>query len=247
VITVHSDSLIIGVEMAFKRGRAPGVISKDRYERLRALNPLFAQGGYTLAELSARFGVSMPVISEDRDYIMANWWRSEAYEETKDARLLRVKELEQIKRFALESYYRSRQDKEEVTTRYDKKECEECHGTGKLPKCRCLNCEGIGYVTEEIISRKVSGNPGDAAFLNTARGCLVDICRLEALFKEPEVKVQHVISGGITHSHSLENKYRDVDPNLVMDAKRAMALLEEAVMRNVIEGELVEKKEDVPD
>ena len=215
----------------------PGAISSDRFERLQKLNSLFAQGGYTMTELASRFGVTPAIIARDRDFIRDNWWREEENKKTRDKRLQRLKELEQVKRLALESYHRSRQDREELTTRYDKTLCEECNGTGKLPKCTCLNCEGIGYVTEEIITRKVSGTPGDAAFLNVAKSVVVEMCKLEALHKQPELKVQHVISGGVRHSVDIEQRYKDVDPELVIQAKAALARLEEAAKVSIIDGE----------
>lgn len=229
--------------MGKARRLPPSTISKERFERLSKLNPLFAQGGYTLSELATRFGITTTQVAADRDYIMENWWREEENEKTRDKRLQRIKELEQVKRLALESYYRSRQDDEEITTRYDKKPCEECHGTGRLPKCKCINCEGIGYVTEEIITRKVKGRPGSAEFLSVAKACVTEICKIEALYKRPELKVQHVITGVVRHGLD-EERYRDIDPNLVIDAKASLARLEEAAKNPnpAIEGTVLEKE-----
>lgn len=207
---------------------APGAITMARFKRLQALNPLFAQGGYTLSELAARFGVGIDAIAEDRDYIMDNWWREEEHEKTKDKRLQRLKELEQLKRLALESYHRSRHDKEEITTRFDKKPCEECGGTGRLPKCRCLNCDGIGYNTEEVVLRKISGQAGDASFLRVAVTCVTEMVKMEALYKRQPVKVQHVVTG-MTHFLQAD-RLSNVDPNLIIDAKASIARLEQATL-----------------
>jgi len=231
-----------------QRKLSPGSISLERFERLQKLNPILAQGGYTLVDLAARFGVTVTMIAADRDYIMDNWWREDECTSTKDKRLLRIKELEQIKRYALESYIRSRLDKEEVTTRYDKKPCEECNGTGRLPQCKCLNCDGIGYVCEEVISRKVSGNPGEAAFLSVAKNCVIEICKMEALYKRPEVKVQHVISGNAQFK-KVSGIFDEVDPNLIIEAKAAIARIEDAAKAKTIEGEVIktEMSDDKPD
>lgn len=230
--------------MAKKKIRvcAPGTISRERYVRLQELNPLLATGTYTLSELATRFGVTTGVIVHDRDYIYENWWKSEHREEVAEARLQRVKELEYIKRLALESYQRSRKDKTEVTTRYDKKECEECKGTGKLPKCICIACEGTGFVMEEVVTRKVAGQAGEGGFLETARKVTMDICKLEALFKDPGVMVQHVISADVRYSVELETKYSDVDPELIIQAKLALARLEQASNVPIIEGEISQAK-----
>jgi DnaJ-class molecular chaperone len=140
---------------------------------------------------------------------------------------------------ALESYHRSRQDKEEITTRYDKTECDECGGTGKLPKCTCLNCDGLGYVNEEVIQRKVSGSPGDCSFLTEARNNTVEMAKLEGLYLKPEVTVQHVVSGGVKHTVDLEERFKDVDPELIIRAKVALARLEEAAKMPFVDGEVV--------
>lgn len=218
----------------------PGAISRERYVRLQQLNPLLASGSYTITELANRFGVNPGIIHADREYIYENWWKSEHREEVADARLQRVKELEHIKKLALESYHRSRQDKEEVTTRYDKTICDECQGTGKLPKCTCIACEGLGYVMEEVITRKIAGQAGDCSFLETARKVIIDICKLEALAKDPEIKVQHVVSGDVRHSVELEKRFTDVDPELIIQAKLALARLEQASKEGpFIEGEVL--------
>lgn len=227
--------------------RAPGTLTIERYARLTKLNPLLAQGGYTLSELADRFGVTVPTIGADRDYIVKNWWASERSEEVKELRLQRIKELEQIKRLAMESYHRSRQDSEKITTKYDKVQCEECNGTGKLPLCKCLNCDGTGYVNEEVVLREVKGQAGDSSFLGIAHKCVTEICKLEALYASPEVKVQHVVSGEVRHTAALEEKYKNVDPELIMAAKVALARLEEAKMvavnvEDVLEGEILSKE-----
>ena len=205
---------------------ATGTLSPQRMDRLAKLNPILAIGGYTLQELSARFGVSTKQISNDRIYIEQNWWPVEQSQKTKAIRRRREIELEQLKRFAIESYKRSRQDKEEITTSYDKRTCTECGGTGKLPKCRCLNCEGLGYVLDEKVTRKVSGQAGDASFLNSAINCVVQMIKLRGL--QIEVVKKHVLNGavGVEHTYVDPNRFRDVDPELVLEARGAIARIE---------------------
>ena len=208
-------------------------LTKERYERLNKLNVLLAQGGYSMPELARRFGVADPVIYADRTYIMENWWKDREEHDTTVMRLHRVKELEQLKRLALESYYRSREDKSETTTSYEKKTCEECDGTGRLPKCKCIACDGLGYAMEEKVITKVSGRAGSAEFLHEARACVQEIAKLEALYKIPEQRNVHIFSGAVAHTHvQLEKKYAGVDHELILRAKVAMALLEEAAERN---------------
>lgn len=231
--------------MAGFQGRtAPGTITLERYERLQRMNPLIAQGGYSLQELAARFGIAVPVAKADKDYIISHWWKSERQEEVKLLRIQRITELEQIKRLALESYHRSRQDKEEITTRYDNVLCEDCNGTGRLPQCKCLNCDGTGRVNEEVVTRKVSGQAGDSPFLEVARKCTVEIAKMEALYAQPEVKVQHVISGEASVVMTIEQKYKEADPELIIQAKAALARLEESTKKTV-QGHVVKVEEKV--
>ena len=227
----------------FQGRTAPGTITLERYERLQRMNPLIAQGGYSNQELSARFGVSPEMIAIDKDYIIKNWWASERNEEVKLLRVQRIAELEQIKRLALESYHRSRQDKEEITTRYDNVLCEDCNGTGRLPQCKCLNCDGTGRVNEEVVTRKVSGQAGDSPFLEVARKCTVEIAKMEALYAQPEVKVQHVISGEASVVMTIEQKYKEADPELIIQAKAALARLEESAKKTV-QGQVVKAVEN---
>lgn len=219
--------------------RAPGTLSIERYARLTKLNSLLAQGGYSLTELANRFGVTVTTISVDRDYIIKNWWSSERSEEVRELRLQRIKELEQIKRLALESYHRSRQDAEKITTRYDKVQCDECNGTGKLPLCKCLNCDGTGYVNEETILREVKGQAGDSSFLAIAHRCVAEMAKMEALYAAPEVKVQHVVSGEVRCT-SLDDKYADADPEDLIAVKAAFARLEGSTKCRVIDAQPVE-------
>jgi len=117
--------------------------------------------------------------------------------------------------------------------------CEECGGTGKLPKCKCIACEGLGFVNEEVISRKVQGQPGDAAFLNVAKEVVKEMCRLEALYKQPDVKVQHVVSGELEYAHRFDG-YEGVDPEKLLAAKRALDELE----MTTVDGEVVQIAEE---
>ena len=224
--------------------RAPGTISIERYRRLQVLNDCFSRGGYTLNELAARFGVTMGVIAEDRRYIMENWWAEEENHATRDKRLQRIKELEQIKRFALESYTRSRQDKEKLTTKFDTNKCENCED-GKTAFGKCLDCEGTGYVHEEVVTREITGQAGDASFLKVAKDCVTELLKVEALYMQPEVKVQHVLSGEIRHRTDSHKRFEGIDPDSVIEAKVVLAKLEMKAMKvkDVVDGNVVNERD----
>ena len=219
-----------------------GTITGGRYRRLRALNPIIVTDNYVIEELAVRFGVSKDTIINDRVYIMSNWWRMEECEATREERLKQVEFLKMTRRLALESYHRSRQDKEEITTRYDDKLCEDCNGTGKLPLCKCLNCEGTGHVTEEVVQRKISGQAGDASFLAEARRCTEAICKLMGLNKPVEERHHYIVEGNVDHEFIVDEKYEHVDPLLIIEAKAAMARLEEAAAKKTVDGEVMSKE-----
>ena len=228
-----------------KLGRA-GSLTQKRLDRLRKLNPILSTGGYILTELSARFGVSMVQIQQDRKYIERNWWREEENTKTKPMRRKREIELEYLKRLAIESYHISRQDKEEITTAYDKRKCVECEGTGRLPKCRCLNCEGLGYVLDERITRKVVGQAGDAAFLGKAIDCVKEMIQLRGLRIEVPKKLKMDADVGVQHTHTIDvERYKNVDPELLLQAMGAISQVENQIgSGKVVDGEVL-KVEDL--
>lgn len=221
---------------------ARGTISIEKYRRLHALNPIFATDNYVISELAARFGVTESTIIADRQYIMKKWWPREECQTTLSEREKQAETYKLLRAMAIESFKRSKQDKEEITTRFDDKVCEDCNGTGRLPQCKCLNCDGTGHVTEEVIVRKVTGQAGDASFLREARACTDSICRLLALDKPAEEKITHVVKG--TLNHKIEDKYADADPEAILEAKAALARLRESARSKVIEGKVIEEGEE---
>jgi hypothetical protein len=158
-----------------------GVITAERYRRLRILNPIFAADNYVLEELATRFGVGVDVIIRDREYIHTVWWAREACEETIGEREKQAQFYKMLRHDLYESWKMSKKGKEKITSRFVDKECDECHGTGRLPQCKCLNCDGTGHVTEEVITREVDGSPGDVSYAREARACTDSICKLLCL------------------------------------------------------------------
>jgi hypothetical protein len=203
-------------------------LTVGRLIRLRALNPIFATDNYVLEELAARFGVSIATILLDREYIQTKWWAREEDERTISERMKQVEFLKMTRRLAIESYHRSRKDEEEITTKFNDVPCDSCNGTGKLPLCKCLDCDGTGRKTEEVVQRKVRGQAGDASFLSEARRCTETICKLMGLNAPERVAIQHVVKGSVEHTIELEEKYRKADPELILQAKAALARLEES-------------------
>lgn len=220
------------------------MMTAERYRRLHALNQIFATDNYVLPELAARFGVSVQTIINDREYIQKNWWTREENETTLGEREKQAEFYKMLRRELYESWKMSKKGKEKITSRFVDKECEECHGTGKLPLCKCLNCDGTGHVTEEIITREVDGSPGDVSYAREARACTDSICKLLGLNKPVVEKIQHHIDHEHKHIVKLETKYADADPEDILAAKAAFSRLEESAKRKTIEGKVAGERDE---
>jgi hypothetical protein len=221
-----------------------GVITAERYRRLRILNPIFAADNYVLEELATRFGVGVDVIIRDREYIHTVWWAREACEETIGEREKQAQFYKMLRHDLYESWKMSKKGKEKITSRFVDKECDECHGTGRLPQCKCLNCDGTGHVTEEVITREVDGSPGDVNYAREARACTDSICKLLGLNRPVVEKIEHHVDHEHKVSLDLSEKYRNADPEAVLAAKAAIARLGESAKSRVIEGTVVEKEDE---
>jgi hypothetical protein len=223
---------------------AAGIMKAERFRRLRILNPIFATDNYVLPELAARFGVSVQTILNDREYIQKKWWTKEENEATLGEREKQAQFYKMLRHELYESWKMSRKGKEKITSRFVDKECDECHGTGRLPQCKCLNCDGTGHVTEEIITREVDGSPGDVSYAREARACTDSICKLLGLNKPVVEKIEHHVDHEHKVSLDLSEKYRNADPEAVLAAKAAIARLEESAKSSVVEGTVVEREEE---
>jgi hypothetical protein len=224
---------------------APGILTAERYRRLRALNPILATDNYVLQELANQFGVTVQTILNDREYIQKVWWTREENESTLGEREKQAEMYKMLRREALESWKLSKKGREEITTRFVDKPCEDCNSTGStMPGVKCFNCDGTGHVTEEVTLKKVDGSPGDPSYIREARQCTDSICKLLGLNKPVVEKIQHHIDHEHKHIVKLDSRFDDADPEDLLAVKAALARLEESSKQKTIEGTVVKKENE---
>lgn len=201
--------------------------------RRRRLDVVLARGGYTAVELGSMFNVSEVIIEEDIQFIEQNWWARREGTRTADVRARRLRELEYVRRLALESYERSRKDETVTTTEFVDEECDDCGGTGSGKFGVCLGCEGRKFKTKEINKTEVHGTPGDPAFLSVAVQVSKELCKIDGVYEVTQKHIKHTVAGHVSHEHAVGDgqaaiDYSKADPELVLKARLALRKLEVA-------------------
>ena len=214
-----------------------------RDRRRRVTKAILERPGITQRELAAKEGVKQNTISGDIKVIMDEWVNT-------DVRRTKVKvaylshQLLHLISESYQSYLRSRQDEEEVTTRIEPHPCRDCKSTGKINDKECKRCEGTGKMNEEIVTRRIKGQAGDATFI---RVCLdawkewgrINGCRVAAQAPLTLKKSQEIHIHGGTGSGGVD--WSKVPADTLLKMKK---VLEEAKRLNVLD---VESEETEPD
>lgn len=154
---------------------------KIEYEKyLSRLEHRLLRGVTSAVELSAAFNKPLNAMHKDIAKVRERWLKNSP-KEAEHAKVTRIRQLEHVAILALDSYQRSRQDVEEITS--VKKRCMACGGTGKIDRKPapedCGDCGGTGMTTVE--TRRVKGQAGDAGFLKVARECFVEAGKIEGV------------------------------------------------------------------
>ena len=157
-------------------------VASEKMLRQRRIEQLALRGYYNSNELSHVFQVDDNTIATDMKEIRERW-RKEVAPDTKDKLNLRIKQIEYIQAMAISAYEISRKQEEEysiIDIDCDYPGCTQ--GIVKTPKGNdeCEFCKGTGKRTIEV--RKMKGEPGDPAFLNVAKACVVEVAKLEGLY-----------------------------------------------------------------
>jgi len=223
-------------------------------KRRNRIREMLLRGVSNQQEIAAAFGVSQPLVSKDIKAIMEEW-REEEKGKGIQKRDKRIKQLEMAAKEAFDSWIKSKESKEEVSTTYTPKKCTTCYGKGKIKDTgdTCSKCNGSGEIVEEIVRRSVSGSPGDPSFLRTFNDCIKEMAKLEGLY----VKKKHVsgrVEATLTHKLVQGGSLEGVPNEVLLEARAAYAQLEvaykdEAKVGAIIEGEVVSKdpEKDVED
>lgn len=195
--------------------------------RLVKIEQLLRKGITNQNALAARLGISQPTVSKYVAEIYDNWLHDNPRSARK-ARMLRVRQLEHVAVQAIDSYERSRKDQEEVTTVYQPVRCKGCKGTGwkdgkEETEKWCEYCDGSGTTLQEVVTRKIKGQAGDAAFLKTAKDAIAECAKIMGLYRK-EKKEEKPLEGGNTFV-MIDGRQADlstVSSNLLLQAREAL-------------------------
>lgn len=160
------------------------IANAEQQRRQLRVEELLLRGCTSITQMAAAFGVTFDTITADIREIRELWVRNNPIE-TKDRADLRIRQIEHIHQLALASYERSRKDREERTyaeKRCDNPKCTEgvIKGQHGEPNQECPRCLGEGKIISE--TRKITGSPGDPAFLTVAKACVIECARIEGLY-----------------------------------------------------------------
>jgi len=132
-------------------------------------------------DIAARMGVCEATITQDVKAIYATWAAEDSIT-TKERIARRVRQLELAAREALEGFHRSKNNVESLQTTYDRRECSACAGKKAVRGVACRTCDGTGIELVENITRKVTGQAGDAALLKVYLDSVKEAARLQGLY-----------------------------------------------------------------
>lgn len=155
-------------------------------ERRRAVRTDLLNGVVNRADLAARHGVSVPTISIDIKEILYAMRRQYEEEGRFESEFIQEK-LNHVYQKATKAFERSQQEAEKIRTEYVKRRCPDCNGTGmeggdEDSEEWCERCEGGGIVVDEVVTREVRGQSGDANFLRVQIDCLKELSKLKGVY-----------------------------------------------------------------
>lgn len=152
-----------------------------------------------------------------KEQVCKSWEENEIVDSSK-ARVRRIAQLENIAQKAAMAWEDSKKNSVETTTTLKLQVCPECKGKKEDKNgIECPLCDGVGEIKVEIVTQKVKGKVGDAAFLKEQRASVEMMAKLEGL-SAPQ-KIEHLMKGSITHEHktiSDDNQYKDADPDKIL-------------------------------
>jgi len=222
------------------------IATTDRRRRVRDI--ILRGGAYTQGDIARRLGVSDKTISQDIRWIWKQWEEEDAAW-SKVAKQKRIRQLEISAQEAMDSFERSKENQEEVTTTYHPRTCKACKGSGMVEGTEkwCPECGGEGKVLSEVVTRKVKGSPGDVGYLRAFNEAVREMSRLEDHYNYAGVgRPRNEVVEKHLHLHQHKLDLSGVSSEVLLEAKGAMERLREAAGANgkVITVESKEGKKD---
>lgn len=224
-----------------------------RQQRMAREWDLWTRGCTNKSQIAASMGVAVSTVTRDIDCMQAEALRQGGVSREKQ-RALRVEQLMAVCYEARNGFDRSRQDSQEYSS--VKKTCERCAGmktvivldeaTNLDTPVDCPTCEGTGSVSIETV--KTKGQAGDPSFLRTAQTCITEAAKLDGLYEprdDPGVGVSHRtailnIHNEINVADGGSNPFKLAPPEMILEAKAAMARLVEAARDAAEEQKTIE-------
>lgn len=231
-----------------------------RQQRLNRISDLINRGCTNMSQIAGALGVSVATISLDVKCILRGMERQQRISRDRK-RALRVDQLMAVAYESRNGFDRSCKDTQEHISA--QKLCMQCGGmkvhivtdddSGLDTPVDCMVCSGTGFVTEKTVKRKRK-KAGDPAFLRIAQVCIREAAKLEGLYPpkdDPGKQQDHrdaavLIHNEINIADGGHNPFKLAPPEMVLEAKAAMARLTEAAReadeeRRTIEVEAVRK------
>lgn len=206
------------------------LVEREKY--LARLEQRMLRGVTNQHELAAAFGKPVTVLARDMMDVRDRWL-AHSPKNAEHAKITRIRQLEHLGILALDSYQRSRQDVEEITTQ--DRGCTNCIGTGKVApdpskpnaETKCPECAGRGVVSVE--TRKIKGQAGDASFLKMAKEAFIEAAKIEGVISTSTLSLKN-LSATAAQLGDSELKLEATEITLEAPLEvllRAKALLEE--------------------
>lgn len=212
-------------------------------ERRQKVATMLLRGITNHSVMAAAVGVAPCTVWSDVKHIRQNWLRDDCRMAKYEA-ALRVKQLEYGALKAMESYERSRQDSEEITTDYVPRKCIDCKGTGFIEGTTnwCLTCDSTGSVLVEHVVRKVKGQAGSAAHLAVYTKAISDIAKIKGCYPLNNQVTDNSIGKTVIQASMVD--YSKAPAELLLRAREACYLLTQSVGGSDVVDVVAEKKEE---
>lgn len=227
-----------------KPNRAEKMFYLDRERRMRRM----ILEGLPRMEIRAVLGITCFQYERHRNRILKRWESDEAGASKRHLQH-RVRQHEHAAHMCWQSFLRSQQKAETITTQIVTEKCPDCKGTkhNKKTDSYCVLCTGTGKVKTEHVTRKIVGQAGDSSFMKEFRENVKAAAALENLRIPKEV--HHNVTGQIGHTHqsliSEDNRFKDAPPELILEMMSVMAKIEaskeEAAKGDIIDVKLIEE------
>lgn len=170
---------------ALRLAKKRAIVIRDRRQKVRGM---MLQGIFAQELIAARLGCSQPTISNDIREIF-RLWVAEDVETTHEEVLYRVKQLELGVSESYTAFQRSKQSVEQVTTEYVKVLCPTC--VGKVNGKGCKTCDATGAIVQENVTRRLTGQAGDASHLSNYLRFVREAAKIKGLYQKPVKRVSH--------------------------------------------------------